>query len=260
MPSIRIGEQRLAYRLKESGPSSFVFVHGLGASKNSFDRCFEMDAFTGCTLASIDLPGCGESRGPEAFSYTIKDQAKLVSEWIQHLGLKRIILLGHSMGAVVCLYLAEDLGPKLKVFFNLEGNLDYDDCTFSAGVASSTLEDFEAYGLEAFKRSLREALQEYASPGLANYYQNISRAYPKGLYLSSLSLVEESREGNLKEKFLSLPVRKWYVFGESSMNLVTMSFLETHDIPYFIVPKSGHFMMDDQPEFFYRKLLEVLDL
>ena len=42
------------------------------------------------------------------------------------------------------------------------------------------------------------------------------------------------------------------------MNRSTRTFLDAHNIPYFIVPESDHFMMDDQPSLFYRMLLEAL--
>ena len=260
MPFLTIGNHRLAYRLKQDGPESFVFIHGLGASKNSFDLCFEMEAFRGYTLASLDLPGCGESSRPNDFTYEMKDQADVVLKWIRDLALARIILVGHSMGGVICLYIAEALGTQVKAFLNLEGNLARRDCSFSAKVASAGWEDFKSKGLEEFKTTLRESIQENPSPGLKNYYENISRAYPRALYLSSVSLVKESCEGHIDERFLALPVRKWYVFGEKSVNPVTKDFLDQHNIPYSVVPESGHFMMDDQPGLFYKMLFGALEL
>ena len=248
---------RFAYRLKRDGPASFVFIHGLGASKNSFDRCFGMEAFSGYTLAALDLPGCGESSWPDDFSYSMKDQADLVMKWIRGLELTRIILVGHSMGGVICLYLTEALGTEVKAFFNLEGNLSREDCIFSDKVASGSLKDFESKGFEEFRSTLSEVLQKYPSQGLKNYYHNISKAYPRALYLSSVSLVKESCHGNLNQRFSALPVKKWYVFGEKSVNRSARSFLEENKIPYFIVPESGHFMMDDQPGVFYRMLFEA---
>jgi pimeloyl-ACP methyl ester carboxylesterase len=257
MPFATANGHRLAYRLKRGGPKSFVFIHGLGASKNSFDRCFGMDAFSGYTLASLDLPGCGESSRQDDFSYSMKDQADLALKWIRGLGLARIILVGHSMGGVICLYLTEALGTEVKAFFSLEGNLSRKDCIFSGKVASGSLKDFESKGFEEFRSTLSEAIQKDPSPGLKNYYQNISRACPRALYLSSVSLVKESCRGNLNQRFSALSVKKWYVFGEKSVNRSTRSFLEENKIPYFIVPESGHFMMDDQPGVFYRMLFEA---
>jgi pimeloyl-ACP methyl ester carboxylesterase len=252
------GKHNLAYRLKQEGPESFVFVHGLGASMNSFDRCFEMEEFRSHTLATIDLPGCGESSRPDHFSYTMNDQADLVLAWIRSLGLTRIVLVGHSMGGVICLYLAEALGTQVQAFFNLEGNLSREDCMYSGKVASSAWEDFENRGFEEFKANLEESSLETDFPGLKLYYKNISRAHPRAYYLSSLSLVKESCEGNLNQRFLDLSTEKWYVFGEHSINYTNMRFLDQHNIPYFIVPESGHFMMDDQPDLFYELFFNAL--
>jgi len=245
--------------LKQAGPESFVFVHGLGCSKDSFDRCFEMEAFSGYTVAAIDLPGCGGSTAPEDFSYTMKDQADLVLKWITDLGLTQIILVGHSMGGVICLYAAEALGTKVKAFFNLEGNLGRNDCTFSARVAASTQEEFEARGFERFKRELKKAVKEDASIGLGIYYQNVLNADARSYYLSSVSLVRESCEGKLRERFASLAMKKWYVFGGRSINPGTKALLDEQGIPYLIVPESGHFMMDDQPSLFYSMLFGALN-
>jgi len=252
------GKHKLAYRLKQNGPESFVFVHGLGASKNSFDRCFEMEEFEKYTVATIDLPGCGKSSRPDNFSYTMNDQADLVLEWIRSLGLTRIILVGHSMGGTICLYLTEALGTQVEAFFNLEGNLSREDCMYSGKVASSSWADFENRGFEEFKANLVESTRETDFPGLKNYYENILRAHPRAYYLSSVSLVKESYEGNLNERFLDLPMHKWYVFGEMSINYTNMRFLDKHNIPYLIVPESGHFMMDDQPDLFYKLLFNAL--
>ena len=217
-----------------------------------------MEGFSGYTLAAVDLPGCGESSRPEDFSYTMKDQAELVLKWIKELGLTQIILVGHSMGGVICLHLAEALGAEVKAFFNLEGNLGFEDCTFSRKAASFSQQSFERYGFEGFKNRLKEMVKKDPSPGLGNYYQNILKAYARALFLSSISLVRESCEGELKERFLNLAVKKCYVFGERSTNSASRDFLDEHDIAHFVVPQSGHFMMDDQPDIFYEMLFDNL--
>jgi pimeloyl-ACP methyl ester carboxylesterase len=251
-------ETDLACMLRYGGPECILFIHGLGASKNSFETCFQLASFSDYTLASLDLPGCGESQCPDAFSCTMKDQADLVLQWIRQMDLAPLHIVGHSMGGVIGLYLAESLGPEVKTFFNLEGNLGERDCTFSDKITSLTMEVFETRGIRQFKRTLRELMEGDASPGLKTYYESISRCSAHALYLSAASLVKESRQGSLKKRFLNIPMKKWYVFGERSMDLYTRKFLEYHHIPYFVVPGSGHFMMDDQPHLFFKMLLEAI--
>lgn len=260
MEKRRSGEGcRPAYRLRRSGPESIVFIHGLGAGKNSFETCFGLSSFDNYTLAALDLPGCGETPFLDGFSYTVKDQAGVVQNWIMGLRLDPVILVGHSMGGVISLHLAESIGSRVKAFFNLEGNLTPEDCFFLSGkIASLSQEVFEERGFQQFKRTLRDTMKSDPSPGIKNYYENISKASPRALYLSARSLVKVSYEGELSTKFLNLPTKKWYVFGERSVNLSTKTLLDRNHIPYFIVPQSGHFMMDDQPELFYGMLLEAL--
>jgi pimeloyl-ACP methyl ester carboxylesterase len=143
-------ECMLAYRLKRAGPKSIIFIHGLGASKSFFDTAFELTKFRDYTLATVDLPGCGESSWPESFSYSMRNQAGLVLKWIKGMGLDRITLAGHSMGGVIGLYVAEELGKKVTAFFNLEGNMGFEDCVFSGKIASLSPGVFEKLGLQQF--------------------------------------------------------------------------------------------------------------
>ena len=252
------GEGKLAYMLRRGGPESIVFLHGLGASKSSFKPCFELDSFKDYTLASPDLPGCGASRWLDASSYTMEDQANIVFQWIRDMDLGSLTIVGHSMGGVIGIYLTEALGPRVTKFFNLEGNLRGRDCIFSGKIASLSMEAFEKRGLKQFKRTLEDLMQVDPSPGLKEYYKSISRCASQALYLSAVSLVSESHRGRLKERFLNLSAKKWYVFGERSMDTYTKRFLDYHHIPYFTVPKSGHFMMEDEPRIFYEMLLQAI--
>ena len=245
--------------MRRGGPQSIIFIHGLGASKNSFDPCFEMPAYEKFTLASVDLPGCGESPSPAKFSYDLKDQALMLSAWAGYLGLDRCHIVAHSMGSVIGLYLAKAMGTRLETFFSLEGHLGPDDTEFSRKITCLSQEVFERLGLAIFKKWLRMNLQKTPSPGLGNYARNLEKASPLALYLSSHSLVKESTEGHLKKRFLDLPCRKGYFFGERSIKSSSVAFLAAHHVPYFIVPESDHFMMDDQPTVFYRMLIDAME-
>jgi len=251
-------EVKLAYRLRRGGPETIVFIPGLGASKSSYETCFGLASYKDYTLAAVDLPGYGQSNPPDNFSYSMKDQADLILKWIRDLGIAPIILVGHSMGGVIGLYLAEALGPRVKNFISLEGNLSREDCFFSGKTAALSQEAFQKQGLQQFERHLREMVARDPSPGLIRYCENISEASPQALYLSSVSLLRESSQGNLKKRFLNISAKSRYVFGERSVNQSTKTFLDAHGIPYFIVPESGHFMMDDQPNLFYRMLFDAL--
>lgn len=96
-----------------SGPA-VVLVHGLGAY--SFSWRDTVAALSGnFTTYAVDLLGFGESAAPSGFAHTAKAQAVAVADFIKAQGLSNPIIIGHSMGGAVCLYLATQAGaPSLS--------------------------------------------------------------------------------------------------------------------------------------------------
>lgn len=89
-----------------TGPD-VVLVHGLGASRFSW-RATVAKLQTRFRTHAVDLAGFGESETPKGFSSTARAQAAVVAEYLLAQGLTNVILVGHSMGGAVCLYLARD--------------------------------------------------------------------------------------------------------------------------------------------------------
>jgi pimeloyl-ACP methyl ester carboxylesterase len=83
-----------------------VFVHGWACDRRYLRPQIEYFAGRGCTTASLDLRGHGESSAPVDASYTIADFAADVGALIAHLGLERPLAVGHSMGGITVLQLA----------------------------------------------------------------------------------------------------------------------------------------------------------
>ena len=84
-----------------------VFIHGLG----SFGRCFrhagQHPGLRGRAILIPDLPGFGGNPAPEAFSFTMQAQAGWLADLCRDAGLRRIAIVGHSMGGAVGILLAE---------------------------------------------------------------------------------------------------------------------------------------------------------
>jgi pimeloyl-ACP methyl ester carboxylesterase len=96
---------------KGSGPA-VILVHGLGAYSFSWrDTVAALSKHY--TTYAVDLPGFGLSPAPS--DYTVEAQAVAVADFIKAAGLSNPIIIGHSMGGAVCLYLATQVGaPSLK--------------------------------------------------------------------------------------------------------------------------------------------------
>lgn len=249
----------LACRVRRCGPDALVFLHGLGASRDSFDRAFDLERLTRFTLATMDFPGFGESPPIPGFSYTMEDLVELTDRWVDAMDADRIHLVGHSMGGVVALGLAERLGRRLGSLINLEGNLGEGDCFFSRRIAAVPLDAFERHGLALFRAMLRTLVNRDPSPGMRGYMRDLERADPRALHRSATALVRESEQGELRRRFVGLPAPKIYVSGERSLDMEKKGFLEGQGIPCPVVPESGHFMMDDRPDRFWPMVIHFLE-
>jgi pimeloyl-ACP methyl ester carboxylesterase len=88
------GGIRLSCRLREGGGEAVLFIHGLGADRESFEGAF---AFTGLrrhTLLAPDLMGFSDSPKPDDFSYAMEDQAHVLAGLLDALGLEAVHLVG----------------------------------------------------------------------------------------------------------------------------------------------------------------------
>jgi pimeloyl-ACP methyl ester carboxylesterase len=96
---VTVGEHRVhvAETGDPDGPA-FLFLHGWPQSWRAWDSVLALAGEQGRALA-IDLPGVGESTGPS--DGTTGDLARIVHEVAVALGLRRLTLVGHDIGAMV---------------------------------------------------------------------------------------------------------------------------------------------------------------
>jgi pimeloyl-ACP methyl ester carboxylesterase len=98
---IKFDASRLAVARVGSGEPA-VFVHGFGSNKSTWKRvCHGLkDVFSSY---AIDLPGAGESPAPRHFRYTLEHLADVLTNFILMRDLRRLTLVGTSLGAAVIL-------------------------------------------------------------------------------------------------------------------------------------------------------------
>jgi pimeloyl-ACP methyl ester carboxylesterase len=78
-----------------------VLVHGLGGRAEDWQKLAPQLARAGFHIYLPDLPGYGASEKPANFSYSVSDQARIVSGFLDALELKQVDLGGWSMGGWV---------------------------------------------------------------------------------------------------------------------------------------------------------------
>jgi pimeloyl-ACP methyl ester carboxylesterase len=102
--------RHLTYRKLGHGPVLICHPGGPGYSSTYFGDLAGL--WEKYTLVMVNPRGTGGSDGPsDATSYKIEDYVEDVEELRQHLGLERVLLLGHSHGGIVAqAYAAEHPG------------------------------------------------------------------------------------------------------------------------------------------------------
>jgi len=93
--------QPIVYNVAGQGTPALVFIHGWMCNQGFWTEQF--DAFSAeHTVVTLDLPGHGAS-GKDRGIWTLAAYGEDVKAVIDHLGLERVILIGHSMGGPVAL-------------------------------------------------------------------------------------------------------------------------------------------------------------
>ena len=90
---------RIAYEVRGKGSPALVFVHGWSCNRSFWAD--QMEPFSRqFTVVAVDLAGHGDS-GRNRERWTIQSYGEDVAAVVKKLDLKRVILIGHSMGGDV---------------------------------------------------------------------------------------------------------------------------------------------------------------
>ncbi len=102
---VPVGGVRIHYKEMGQGEPAILLLHGFGASTFSWRRVLAPLSRLGRTVA-YDRPGFGLTHRPrtrpsQANPYTLEEQARLLVQLMDRLGIQRAVLVGNSMGGVV---------------------------------------------------------------------------------------------------------------------------------------------------------------
>ena len=97
----------IACDVRGKGDTALVFLHGWGGDREYWKN--QADAFAAdYTVVTVDQAGHGAS-GKDRKTWTVETLAGDVEAVVKDLGLKRVVLVGHSMGGPVALRAAKRL-------------------------------------------------------------------------------------------------------------------------------------------------------
>ena len=228
------------------------FIHGLGCCKDAFDDAFKVDEMKGFSLMAIDLPGFGKSSRPRGFSYSLEDQAEVCRRVLDQIQGNKIHIVGHSMGGAIGLLLAEKMS-KVASFIDIEGNLISEDCGLLSRKA--TVVSFQDFKGEVFDQLIAK-IKQSREKGARLWATWNTMSDPFAFYRSAQSLVNWSDSRNLLKKLKGLAIKKAYIYGEKNTKMAVLHRLGS--IKKIAISKSGHFVMNDNPQEFYKVLGKAL--
>ena len=79
-----------------------LLLHGWGDQASGLNNLYQYFIKNGYGVASLDLPGFGQSDNPP-IDWDLKKYARFVSKFVSKLGLKVNILIGHSNGGAIAI-------------------------------------------------------------------------------------------------------------------------------------------------------------
>lgn len=237
---------RVRYLDLPGGGVPLFFIHGLGcASSYEYPRVVSDPAWSSRRSILIDLPGSGYSDRPQDYGYSTREQAKVVGELVEHLGLNRFFLYGHSMGGSIAIEVAASMPAKIAGLMVSEPNFHIGGGMYSRMIAAQTEDEFVADGY-------RKAIKANENNPWAGCLQNTA---PRAAWRAASSLVS-GIEPVWYQLFTQLKIPKTLIFGELSLPDEDFTAFQQAGVTTAIVPSAGHSMSWENPAGLARVLAE----
>lgn len=244
----------LAVAARRGDGPPILFLHGFGGTKEDFADAALQPALDGRSLISYDAPGCGETTCADLSAVSIPFLVATAEAALAALGVDRFHLLGHSMGGLTALMLADHDPVRVASFVDIEGNLAPEDCFLSRQVLSHPHPDQRSFLTELADRVWRSGEQSaalYAS-GVAH------KVRAEAVRPIFESMVELSDHGELLQRFLRLPIPRLVMYGEQNRALSYLPTLADHGLELAEIPQSGHWPMYSNPPHMWKRITEFV--
>lgn len=224
--------------------AAIVYLHGLGEAGGCFESLIAEPALAGFTHVVPDLPGYGRSAWPKRPA-SLDQLAGELARWLRRFPTPPVVV-GHSMGGVLAVLIAEAARERVAAVVNVDGNVSLGDCTFSGKAAQLTLEQMRDGG---FDRLREEVFVDGAARGeLRGYYAALRFADPATYHRHACDLVALSTVEAMAVRMAHVGVPCTFVAGvpggvcERSRELLTEA-----NVNWVGVEPAGHWVFADQP-------------
>jgi len=220
-----------------------VFLHGFGSTKEDYLDIACQPAFTGHPFLAYDAPGCGQTWCADLPGISIPFLVATAQAMLDHAGIRRFHLAGHSMGGLTALLLAHAEPGRVLSFTGIEGNLAPEDCFLSRQILTHPADDDDG-----FIKNLAERVRRSRSSSSALFAASLPHKVRPGAVRGIFeSMVDLSDHGGLMAKFLALPCPRMFMYGEENAALSYLAKLAADGVELAEIPRSGHWPMYANP-------------
>jgi pimeloyl-ACP methyl ester carboxylesterase len=221
-----------------------VFLHGFGSTKEDYADVVHQAALDDRPVIASDAPGCGASRCSDLSAVDVPFLVDVAETLLRRSGVDaEFDLVGHSLGGLTGLLLADRNPDRVAAFVDIEGNLAPEDCFLSRQVLDHAAGDPEEF-LQDFVERVWES--KYAASAL--YAAGVAhKVQSRAVAPIFTSMVHLSEHGDLMAKFLGLPARTMLMYGEQNRTLSYLPLLRDTHVDLVEIPQCGHFPMYSNP-------------
>jgi pimeloyl-ACP methyl ester carboxylesterase len=234
---------RVAVAGRGGGQAPVVFLHGFGSTKEDYLDIACQPAFTGHPFLAYDAPGCGETWCADLPGISIPFLVATAQAMLDHAGIRRFHLVGHSMGGLTALLLAHAEPGRVLSFTDIEGNLAPEDCFLSRQILTQPAGDDDGF-IENLAERVRRSRSCSSAVFAASVPHKVRPGAVRGIFESMVSL---SDHGGLMAKFLALPCPRMFMYGEENAALSYLAKLAADGVELAEIPRSGHWPMYANP-------------
>lgn len=249
-------ELKISALSREGTKDPILFLHGFGSTKEDYTDIIRQEGLNEYPFLAYDAPGCGETFCSDLGQVSIQLQLKTTLAMLEHFDIERFHLVGHSMGGLTALMLADQCQKRVLSFTDIEGNIAPEDCFLSRQIVDFPSQNAELFFEHFIDRTLHSPAYSSALYSASLKYKVRAQAVP-GIFNS---MVELSDNANLMDRFLNLPCPKMFMYGEQNKTLTYLSAIKSNGVRLSEIPESGHFPMYSNPTNMWREIEDFLKI
>lgn len=206
---VTINKHKIRYLEDGNSSHNLVLLHGLGGYAERWTQIMEILKMK-FHIYAPDIIGYGQSDKPSV-DYTPEYFVRFVFDFINILGLEKVILVGTSLGGQIVAECAATLNPKIEKIVLIS----------PAGIMKKSTPVLDAFTMAALyptRDAIRNAYQMMVGPGkkvsdisIERFVNNMSRPNAKMVFLSTLLGLKNAP--NIVEKLGKIEVPTLLLWG-----------------------------------------------